>query len=72
MRAPPNLGPDYARQFDPIYPDLARDYGALLDPFILEGVIGERRLMLPDGIHPNADGANAMATRLAPVVAGRL
>ena len=72
MRAPPNLGPDYARQFDPIYPDLARDYGALLDPFILAGVIGERRLMLPDGIHPNADGANAMATRLVPVVAGRL
>ena len=72
MRAPPNLGPDYAGQFDPIYPELARDYGVELDPFVLAGVIGERRLMLPDGIHPNAEGANVMAIRLAPVVARRL
>ncbi len=57
MRAPPNLGPDFARQFDTIYPELAQQYRAELDPFILEGVLGDRQLMLPDGIHPNEKGA---------------
>ena len=72
MRAPPNLGPDYAEPFDPIYPELARTYDVALDPFVLAGVLGDRRLMLPDGIHPNAKGVNVMAIRLAPVVARRL
>jgi acyl-CoA thioesterase I len=72
MRAPPNLGPDYAGPFDKIYPDLARRYDTALDPFVLAGVIGDRRLMLPDGVHPNAKGIDVMATRIAPIVAGQL
>jgi acyl-CoA thioesterase I len=72
MRAPPNLGPDYAGPFDMIYPDLARRYNAALDPFVLAGVIGDRRLMLPDGVHPNAKGVDVMAARIAPIVAERL
>ena len=69
MRAPPNLGPDYAGQFDTMYPQLARKYRAELDPFVLAGVLGDRRLMLPDGIHPNISGIDVMATRIAPIVA---
>ena len=72
MRAPPNLGPDYVAQFDAIYPELARKYQAALDPFVLAGVLGNRRLMLPDGIHPNAGGIDVMAARIAPIVASRL
>ena len=72
MRAPPNLGPDYVGKFDAIYPELARQYRAELDPFVLAGVLGDRRLMLPDGIHPNASGIDIMATRIAPLVASRL
>ena len=72
MRAPPNLGPDFARPFDALYPELARTYGAKLDPFILDGVLGNRRLMLPDGIHPNAKGVDVIAARLAPIVATKL
>jgi acyl-CoA thioesterase-1 len=72
MRAPPNLGPDYARPFDALYPELARDYRAELDPFVLDGVLGYRRLMLPDGIHPNAAGIDVMAARIAPLVSRRL
>lgn len=72
MRAPPNLGPDYAEPFDKMYPELAKRYGAALDPFVLSGVIGDRRLMLSDGIHPNAKGVDLMATRIAPIVARRL
>lgn len=72
MRAPPNLGPDYVRRFDAIYPELARKYDAVLDPFVLSGVLGDRRLMLADGVHPNAKGIDIMAARIAPMVASRL
>ena len=72
MIAPRNLGPDYVASFDRIYPDLAKRYGAALDPFFLEGVISKPELMLGDGIHPNAKGVEVMAKRLAPIVAGEL
>jgi len=72
MLAPPNLGPDYAGQFNAIWPDLARKHDAALDPFILQGVIGNRTLMLPDGVHPNALGVAKIADRLAPLVESQL
>jgi acyl-CoA thioesterase-1 len=72
MMAPPNLGPDYAGRFNAIWPDLARRHQAVLDPFILQGVIGNRQLMLPDGVHPNARGVDRIAERLAPIVSSRL
>lgn len=72
MLAPPNLGPDYAERFNALYPQLARQYDAPLDPFILAGVLGNGRLMLPDGLHPNARGVEVMSARLAPLIARRL
>jgi acyl-CoA thioesterase-1 len=72
MLAPPNLGPDYAGQFNAIWPDLARKHAAALDPFILQGVIGNRSLMLPDGVHPNALGVAKIADRLAPLIESQL
>jgi acyl-CoA thioesterase I len=72
MRAPPNLGPDYAVPFDAMYPELAKKYGASLDPFLLADTIGNRRLMLPDGVHPNAKGVDIIAARVALIVAGEL
>lgn len=70
--APPNLGPDYAARFNTIWPELARAHQAVLDPFILDGVIGNRALMLPDGLHPNARGVARIADRVAPLVEKRL
>lgn len=72
MRAPPNLGADYTTAFDAIWPDLAKRYGAGLYPFILDGVIGDPRLMQADRIHPNIGGVARIADRLEPVVAGKL
>ncbi|WP_235530391.1 arylesterase [Sphingomonas sp. Leaf62] len=72
MLVPPNLGPDYAATFNRIWPDMVKRYDATLDPFILAGVLGNRALMLPDGIHPNAQGVDRIVARLGPVVAGRL
>lgn len=72
MRAPPNLGPDYARAFEPIWPDLAARYDAALYPFILENVITEPALMQGDGIHPTAQGVEKMADAIAPLAADAL
>ncbi|WP_231621594.1 arylesterase [Sphingomonas sp. 37zxx] len=72
MVAPPNLGPEYVSAFNAIYTDLAREYGAALYPFILDGVIGNPALMLPDRIHPNAKGVERVADRVTPLVAQRL
>jgi acyl-CoA thioesterase-1 len=68
MVAAPNLGPDFARAFNTIYPDLARKHGATLQPFFLEGVAGERGLNQPDGIHPNFPGVKRMVLAIAPRV----
>jgi acyl-CoA thioesterase-1 len=68
MYAPRSYGEDYVRRFDSIYPDLAREHGLVLHPFILEGVAGEPRLNLPDGIHPTAEGVRLMAQGMAPHV----
>jgi acyl-CoA thioesterase-1 len=68
MVAAPNLGAEYAAAFNPIYPELAAKYGVSLYPFFLEGVIGQRGKMLPDGIHPNAEGVDAIAAQIAPLV----
>src|SRR5262245_48943025 len=54
MRAPPNLGVDYVRAFDAIFPELATKFGAVLYPFFLDGVATERNLNQPDGMHPTA------------------
>ncbi|WCP15478.1 hypothetical protein sphantq_03945 [Sphingobium sp. AntQ-1] len=72
MMASPNMGPDYAAAFNPIFPDLARTYDATLYPFMLDGVIGDRALQLPDGIHPNDKGVTVIVGKLAPVVAEAL
>jgi acyl-CoA thioesterase-1 len=68
MKAPRNLGPEYAEQFDAIYPRLAREYGVLFYPFILDGVAANPKLNQADGIHPNPAGVKIIADRLLPYV----
>jgi acyl-CoA thioesterase I len=68
MQAPRNLGPEYARAFDPIYPRLAKQYGALLYPFVLDGVVLNPKLNQADGIHPNPAGVKIVVDRMFPYV----
>jgi len=72
MLASPNMGSDYAKAFNSIYPDLARKYRVPLYPFLLEGVIGQRAMLLPDGIHPNDRGVDLITSRLTPSVVKEL
>ncbi len=68
MKMVRNLGPDYTTQFDAVYPAVARDTGALLVPFLLEGVASIPSLNLADGIHPNAAGHRVVVKTLYPYV----
>lgn len=68
MRAAPNLGADYGKAFEAIYPDLAAKYGALLYPFFLDGVAGNLKLVQPDGLHPNPSGVGVIVERILPKV----
>jgi acyl-CoA thioesterase-1 len=68
MLAAPNLGAEYDRAFDAIYPELARAYGASIYPFFLVGVAGDAKLNQPDGLHPTAGGVAVIVNRILPAV----
>ncbi len=75
IRAPSNYGPDFKRDFDAIYPDLAAKHDALLYPDFFAGLDAEadieaaRKLMQSDGIHPNAEGVDRIVADIGPLVA---
>jgi acyl-CoA thioesterase-1 len=66
MRAPPNMGPDYAKAFDSIFPDLAAEYAVEFFPFFLDGVAADRLLNQKDGIHPTAAGIDVIVEHILP------
>jgi acyl-CoA thioesterase-1 len=68
MRAAPNMGAAYVREFDAIYPALASTHGVVFYPFFLEGVAADRSLNQPDGLHPNAAGVDVIVERILPKV----
>jgi acyl-CoA thioesterase-1 len=68
MLAPRNMGAEYGRAFDAIYPDLAKAYGAILYPFFLDGVATEPKLNQRDGLHPTAAGVDVIVAKILPAV----
>lgn len=68
MLAPRNLGDEYAAAFNPIYPEIAAQFGVPLYPFFLEGVAATRDLNLPDGMHPTAEGVAKIVGAILPQV----
>ena len=64
MEAPPNLGQEYTSAFSAMFAELAREHGARLMPFLLEGVAGESTLNQADGIHPNNAGERIVANNV--------
>jgi acyl-CoA thioesterase-1 len=72
MRAAPNLGRSYAREYEAVFPFLAKRHGVRLYPFFLEGVAANPRLLLADGMHPNAAGVAVMVNGILPLVRAAL
>lgn len=66
MRAAPNLGPDYGRDFEAIYSALAVENDVLFYPFFLDGVATDSKLNQRDGLHPTAAGVDAIVARILP------
>lgn len=67
-KSPRNMGPEYVREFEAVFPALARKHGVLFYPFILEGVAMDPALNQGDGIHPNARGVARMVKGMLPLV----
>lgn len=61
MRAAPNLGEPYGREFAATFVELAEENDAALIPFLLDGVAGIPELNQPDGNHPTAEGQAIVA-----------
>ena len=68
MKIPPNYGESYTKQFEKIFPDLAKEYNIALIPFLLKDVAAIPALNLPDGIHPNEKGHEIVAKTLLPFI----
>ena len=66
MRMPPNYGGDYTKEFEAVFPAVARRAKVALMPFLLDGVAGVPRLNQADGIHPTAEGQQVIADHLWP------
>ena len=68
IMAPPNMGDDYGKRFNPIYEQLAKKHGLPLYPFFLEGVVLDQSLQLEDRMHPNTQGVALMVKNSLPTV----
>ena len=72
IQAPPVLGADYARDFNAVFARVARAQAVPLYANMMAGLAGQSALIQSDGVHPNAQGAQMIAQRLAPAVAQAL
>jgi acyl-CoA thioesterase-1 len=72
INAPLEIGRSYARDFNAVFPSLAKEHRVALYPDLLAGVARNPALIQGDGLHPNARGVQIIAARLAPVVARAL
>ncbi len=70
LTAPKAVGAGYVRDFDAVFPAVAKAERAPLYPDLMAGV--GPALRQADGIHPNATGVKIIAKGLAPVVARAL
>lgn len=72
MLAAPNLGPAYAKDYNAIFPALAKKHGAVLYPFFTNGVTAQPKYLLADGMHPNPAGVGVMVKGILPTVRSSL
>jgi acyl-CoA thioesterase I len=68
MHMPTNYGPEYTRQFDAVFPTLAKKHKLPFLPFLLEGVAAKPELNQADGIHPTAKGAKIVEANVWKVL----
>ena len=68
MQVPPNLGMEYTKEFQDLYPSLAEKNNLTLIPLILDKVGGRDEYMQSDQIHPNIEGHKIVAETIWDVL----
>jgi acyl-CoA thioesterase-1 len=68
IRLPPNYGHRYGDAFAAVYPRVARETGARLVEFFMDGVGGHQALMQEDGLHPNDKAQPVLLDNIWPAV----
>ena len=72
MQIPPNYGPDYTKKFRDAFRAVARQTGAELVPFFMEGFADRREMFQSDGVHPAVEAQPRMLdnvwTKLKPLL----
>lgn len=75
LPAPGNYGPDFKRDFEAMFPEVAAEFGALHYPNFLAPMQEKQDagqsfadLMQDDRIHPNAEGVRLIVERIGPMV----
>ena len=58
------FGQKYKKEFDKIYPELAKKFKVSFLPFLLDGVALNPEFNLKDGKHPNPKGVNLISKNL--------
>lgn len=72
IRIPPNYGPDYTRQFDGLFTQLAAEKQVPLVPFLLDGIADNPLMFQADTIHPNEKAQPRLLANVWAVLVGRL
>lgn len=72
MRAPPNYGPEFQREFDAIYAELGQREGVTLVPFWLETIYRRPELFQADRLHPTVAGLGVLVGATKAAVAEAL
>jgi len=72
MLSAPNMGQAYAREYNAVFPAVAKAHDARLYPFFTAGVTANRAYLLADGMHPNKGGVGVMVKGLLPLVTAEL
>ena len=72
IRIPPNYGPDYTRQFDGLFTQLAAEKKVPLVPFLLDGIADNPSMFQADTIHPNEKAQPRILSNVWAVLLARL
>ena len=72
MEIPPNYGARYTSDFRDSYVLVAKKTGAMLAPFILDGVATDPALMQDDGVHPRVEAQPIILQNVLPTVLAAL
>ena len=65
---PPNYGPEYIRQFQQVFQEVAARYRVAFVPMIYKNLVHVSGTIQADGIHPTAKGSRIIAETLMPAL----